>query len=62
MADGPKILPEHPVPLRAPSTRVDGPRRTGGWSSRSGQTVRLDRLDGLSPPFSFSLRYSEIKI
>jgi hypothetical protein len=61
-ADGPLFHPEPPVPPRAPSTRADGPRRTGGRSARYGRTVRPTDADSPTSLFHFSLIYSEIKI
>jgi hypothetical protein len=61
-ADGPLFARERPVLHLLPMSRADGPRRPGGRSARSGQTVRPTAVYDPTSHFNFSLKYSEIKI
>jgi hypothetical protein len=61
-ADGLLFHPEPRVPLQAPSTHADSPRRTGGRSAEYGRAVRPTAADSPTSLFHFSLIYSEIRI
>jgi hypothetical protein len=54
-ANGPLFHQEPLVPPRAPLTRADGLRRTGGRSARYGRTVWPTAADSPSSLFLFSL-------